>query len=137
MSREETAILDFSDPKIKRSVLDHIATIRGLHWFEIRRCRNQRSLSQNAYLWGVVYKAVQAGLEEAWGERKSVEWIHCYLKAKFLAEPVVNKRTGEVVDHTVGSSADLDTKAFGVYIDQIIQFAAHDLNVEIPIPLAA
>lgn len=132
MSKDDTAILDFSNAKTRRMVIDHIRQIRGVHRFQLQRVRAQRSLQANAYLWGVVYKAVQAGLEEAWGERKSVEWIHQYLKKRFLTEPVVNRTTGEVIDETVGSTAELDTKAFAEYIDQIIQFAGEHLNVEIP-----
>lgn len=129
---KNAAILDFSNPRIKRMVIDHIKQVKGLHWFELRKARDQRTLRQNAYLWGVVYKAVQAGIEEAWGERKSVEWIHQYMKKRFLTEPVINRNTGEVIDQTVGSSAGLDTQEFADYVDQIIKFAGEYLGVNVP-----
>ena len=121
------------NPKTKRMVLEHIKSAPpGLYWFQFTKCRNTRSNAQNSYLFGCVYKAIQAGLEEAWGERKSVEWIHGYIKTKFLTEPVVNKKTGEIVDETVGTTHDMDTKQFGAFLDQIIAWAADYLNVEIP-----
>ena len=136
MAKDE-CILNFSQPAVKRMVLAHIKTLQGMYWFELRRCRDQRTLAQNAYLFGVIYPHVRDGMEEVWGETLSVEQVHVFLKKKFLAQPVVNRQTGEVMGETVGSSADLDVKQFGEYIDNIIRFASEFLNIEIPLPCAS
>lgn len=131
---KDTAILDLSNDETKKMLRKVIQHSEGLHWVSITRCRDQRSLKQNAYLWSVVNPAVARGMNEAWGETVSPEEAHEYLKARFISRTLVNHNTGEVQGYTVGSSASLDTAEFGEYLDKVILFAAEFLNVEIPPP---
>lgn len=134
MSKKDRAILDLSDPKQRKMLINHINSLDGKHWVEITRCRRQRSLNQNAYLWGVVYPAVAAGLEEAWGESLAVEEVHDWLKNRFNSRLIVNRNTGEVLGRRPASTADLDTGEFGEYLDKVIRFAAEQLGVVVPSP---
>jgi hypothetical protein len=106
---QDAAILDMDNPKVKRMVLDHIKHARGLHRFVFKRCRAQRSLQANAMLWGVAYKAIQAGLLEAWGEHLSIEQVHWMMKRRELSQPIVNRKTGEILGEKIESTASSST----------------------------
>ncbi|MFZ5365411.1 MAG: hypothetical protein ACOZBH_04430 [Patescibacteria group bacterium] len=83
--------------------------------------RHDRSDKQNNYLWGVVYKLIS----EHTGY--SDEEVHLIFKTMFL-----KKRIGQF--EVVGSTAKLNTKEFTEYINKIIDWAARELLVEIPLP---
>ena len=74
--------------------------------------RRPRSLSQNAYYWGVVVElfAEHLGYEP--------EELHDALKIKFLT------RRAETPLPTVASTADLDTAEFTDYIERVRRLAA-------------
>ena len=130
---KDVQIIDLGNAKQRQMVLAFIkAQPAGLYWFDLRRCKDQRSLAQNAYLWGVVYPAVARGVSEAWGERITVDEAHEMLKRRFLAKPIINRRNGELMECSTGSSASLDVSEFGEYLDKISKFAAEFLGVEIP-----
>jgi hypothetical protein len=84
-----------------------------------------RSLSQNAYLWGVVYPllAEHCGYE--------LEEVHEALKFRFLRDRQ-NETPGLV---RVGSTARLSTAEFTEYIEQCRHLAA-ELGIVIPDPSA-
>lgn len=127
----DSRILDFSSPQVKKMTLAWLKTLTGLYWFECRRAREQRSLQQNSYLWGVVYPDVRDGMIEAWGETLSTDEVHEFLKDKFLAKPVINRATGEAMGKTTPSTTKLNTKECAEYIDQITKFAAEYLGVQV------
>ncbi len=81
--------------------------------------RNSRTLSQNAYYWGVVVEI----LAEHFGYE--TDEMHEALKFKFL------KKHGDILV-TVGSTAKLSTKEFGEYLDKVIRWAAEEYQVVIP-----
>ena len=128
----DTQILNLDNPKTRAMLCGWVQSIRGIHRVSIRKAHRGRTLSQNAYLWGVVYPAVRAGLNEAWGEDMNVDEVHEWMKARFLARPVVNRQTGECMGERPGSSAGLDVSEFCRYVDQVINFAAEWLNVTVP-----
>lgn len=81
--------------------------------------RNTRSLSQNSFYWGVVIPllADHCGYDR--------EELHDALKFRFL-------RVHEDTDlPTVRSTASLNTKEFGEYLDDVIRLAA-EMGVVIP-----
>ena len=130
---KDVAIIDLSNARVKKLAIDAIKAATGLHWWTLTRCRAQRSLSQNAFLWAAVYPAVTAGIRQAWGEASfSVDDCHKFCKARFLSRPVVNHDTGEEQGRVVRSTTELDKAEFSAYIDQIAQFASEYLNTEIP-----
>jgi RNA-binding protein YhbY len=96
--------------------------------------RKKRSLSQNAYYWGVVCDMVKQGLYEA-GYRsvRTSDDAHEVMKILFLKKRIVNEDTGEVIE-IIGSTASLTTEEFIIYIEEIIQWAAEYLGIQIPLP---
>ncbi len=129
---DDSALMDFSQPRVRRMVCDYIKTLTGIYRFECVRVRNQRSLQANAFYWSVILKAVQRGISEAWGENLSIDEIHLMMREKFLSKPICNRATGELMHTTAGSTAALDKIQFADYLDKIIKFAAEYLNVEVP-----
>lgn len=98
----------------------------------IQRKRRRRSLEQNAYYFGVVVPIVCAGLQDA-GYRVTREVTHEFLKATFYKKELVNESTGEVLQ-TVGSTSEMSTVEMMDYFQEITQWAAEFLNVQIPAP---
>lgn len=134
---QESAIIDFDHAEQRKMFNGWVRSLHGPHKVKITKCRPTRTLPQNAWYWGCVLPAVAAGLEEAWGERLTAEDTHEYLKAKFNYRTIVNRETGEVLGKVPCSTATLNTADFGEYLDEIIQFAAEFLKVEIPQPCSA
>lgn len=83
--------------------------------------RDKRSLSQNAYMWGVVYKLIA----EHTGH--SEDEIHEYCKIRFLG-----KRLWDQI--IPGSTKILDTIKFEDYMEKVRGWASSDLGVVIPLP---
>ncbi len=129
---KETPIFDFDQSAMRTMACQFIKNLRGRYRFDVTKCKDQRSLNQNAYYWGVVLPHLAAGMGEAWGESLASEEVHEFCRAKFLNKPVVNRKTGKIQGQSHVSTASLDTKEFGEYLEQIIRFAAESLSVQIP-----
>lgn len=127
-------VVNFSDATEKSKVLSYIRTLGGKYRVLIAKDRQTRSKKQNAYLWGVAYPFVASGLQEAWGETLNNDEVHEFLKDRFLSKPVVNRKNGELMGKTKGSSKVLNTKEFTEYLEQIFKFSAESLGVTIPLP---
>lgn len=135
MSRKgDIPVIDFDDPAMRKHAKRMIDALRGRYWFNVTRCRSQRTLKQNAWYWGFVLPAVSSGMGEVWGQRVSSEEVHEFLKDRFLKRPFKDRRDGKTMGYTVRSTPSLNTEEFGQYLDQIIVFAADYLGVEIPVP---
>ncbi|MEA3272238.1 MAG: hypothetical protein U9P90_01055 [Patescibacteria group bacterium] len=86
----------------------------------IKEWKEIRSLQQNRYLWGVVYKVISeynGGI---------VEDLHNHFKYYFL------RKQGRLISFI--STTDLDTKEFTDYIEKIRLFAHQKLGLHIPTP---
>jgi hypothetical protein len=120
---------------IHRSKFDQF--IAGCGWNQveiiIRKKKKKRSLSQSAYLFGVVYHVVQEGIEDLWGESISKEDIHLMLKMKFLYREIIDPSTGEIT-RLPKSTADISTSEMMGYIAEIGGWARDYLNIELPEP---
>ena len=91
----------------------------------VEKWKAKRTLTQNAYLWGVVYQTIS----EDTGN--SAEDVHEALKGMYCPPQVI--RMGEE-ERQVRSTKRLDTTEMADYIDQCIAFAATDLGIDIPAP---
>lgn len=132
MPTRERPIFDFDNAGVKRMAKRMIDQAEGLYWWEMTKCRDQRSLKQNSYMWSTVYAYVAKGLEDAWGEKNiTIDEAHMKCRELFLQIPHVDRRTGEVT-YSIGSTAGLSKPEFSAYLDKIILWAADYLNVEIP-----
>lgn len=105
----------------------------------IKPYRFKRTLAQNSYLWGVVYKTIE---EEDAGwfineeteatirgtKLKHADLIHEHFKQKYL---FVAKIGDTVITR---STADLSTVAFTEYVEKIMRFSSTELGIYIPTP---
>lgn len=83
----------------------------------LKREQYGRSLSQNSYLWGVVY----ATLAE-WSGHDADE-LHDYLTDKFLPRQQKALPNGEVMTPTARTST-LTVEEFSAYVDRVVRWAA-------------
>jgi hypothetical protein len=94
----------------------------------------KRTLNQNAYYHGVVVPMVKDGLREmGYNEIKTNEQAHDVLKELFLKKMITNEKTGEQIPIT-GSTADLKTVEFNMFLEDVWQWASEYLNIVIPAP---
>jgi len=94
--------------------------------------RRRRSNPQNAFYWGAVIPAVLDMFRDA-GQPMDAEGVHEYLKAYVgRMTRIVLAPNGKRVT-VLGSTADLNTMDFEVYLEQIRAWAAQ-FGVIIPLP---
>jgi hypothetical protein len=134
MAKKEVPILNLSDAGHKKLLIAHIKALEGLHRIEIVRCRDQRSLAQQGYLWGVVYPVIANGLTESWQEKWDSDRVHSHLRDRFLRVPTINRNTGEVTGYETLSTQALDMGEFGLYIENCVQFGLDYAGVDVPPP---
>ena len=97
--------------------------------------RKYRSLNQNAYYWGIMVPMVKDGLrEQGYDEVKSSNDAHEVLKALFRKREIVNKETGQLITVIPGSTTDMSTSEFKIYMEEIGKWAAEFLGINIPPP---
>lgn len=97
----------------------------------IQRKRPSRTVTQNAYYWGVVLKTI------ADETGQDIESVHEFLKRECNAQHVemTNKTTGEQFDAWIGgSTASLNVNDFYDYVERCRVWAATFLGLEIPDP---
>lgn len=99
----------------------------------IEKKSRKRTSQQNRYYWGVVILLCKRGFNEL-GHDLNDEDTHTFLKSKFNPRDLIFQDTGEVFTFG-GSTTEMDTTDFNMYIEKIQQFAAEILNVNIPDPL--
>ena len=118
-------ILEFSN---KREIFNYLLSNedwKGEYLVSIEKARGKRSLNQNAYLFGVVYRTV------AEHTGNTVDEIHEVFKRMFLPPKFIMYNGKEV--KLPSSTTDLNKAEFGVYVDRIIAEAG-TMGVSIPEP---
>jgi hypothetical protein len=118
--------VDFSSKLDKERLYNVLKGLKSIPYLiELRVNRNNRSIPQNKFYWGVVINILSnhTGFEP--------EEVHEVLRAKFLKyRTVVFEEEIEVTK----STKNLDTKEFEEYLEKIRMFAAQELDVQIPLP---
>lgn len=127
-------VLNFDVDADKRKLYGVLKHLKGKHRIEICRYKPRRSDAQNRYYWGVVMPYASTALTETQGETFDCETAHEFFKGVFLARPVVNKKTGELMSTMVGSSAVLDTARYSEYVEQVRTWLAEYCGVMVPDP---
>jgi hypothetical protein len=104
----------------------YLNTLSGEIELTVKKRTKKRTLSQNAYYWGVVVKMIA---EETGHDSDE---IHELMKQMFLKDLI--KIKGEIYE-TVKSTTELETKGFSLdYIERIKYWAMEKLNLNIPSP---
>lgn len=94
--------------------------------------KNQRSLKQNGYYWYIPVNMIRQRLLEL-GNQLTTEEVHDFLKEKFNGKMIIGPG-GELLGETGQSTQSMSKEEFGVYLEQIIHWAADFLEIVIPLP---
>ncbi len=119
-------ILDNSD---KKMLFEFLKTLENNYFVEVKKKRNTRSTNQNRYYWKCIVQELANSLGYFPNE------MHDILRAKFLNEwEMIEINDKKIGINKIGSSAELNTKAFEVYADQIRIWALTELGIRLMIP---
>lgn len=106
---------------------------RSIRWaVEVKPEKRTRSARQNAYLWGVVYRTIEAETGQS-----SEDWHDYFLGTVYGWDRVefTNPETGEVetFQRPLRRSSRLKVGEFAEYVDRVIEIAA-GYGIQIPFP---
>ncbi len=99
---------------------------------KFERKGSKRSSPQNRYYWGIVIKEITLRLRELGHQWLTDEDVHDMMKLKFNYEQIVSEQ-GEVLE-LPKSTTTLTKTQFAEYVDNIRQWAAGFLSINIPDP---
>ena len=119
-------VCDFDKEPDKLRLYNVLKGLKGKSVIQIKKWRKKRSVNQNAYLHGVVYRYVgdEIGLTAA--EAHQTMTAHFLSYEKTLPNGTVAK--------FVKSTTDLDTMEFEEYLEQIRTFMLEQFSCLIPLP---
>jgi hypothetical protein len=119
-------ILDNSD---KKMLFDFLKSLENNYLVEVKKKRNTRSNNQNSYYWKCIVQELANSLGYFPNE------MHDILRTKFLSEwEMIEIKDKKIGINKIGSTTDLDTKAFEVYAERIRVWALTDLGIRLLIP---
>jgi RNA-binding protein YhbY len=94
----------------------------------------KRSLPQNAYYHGVVVPMVKRGLQEAgYNEVRTNEDAHEIMKHLFLKKEMRSEKNDDAIIIAC-STTELSTTEFNAFLEQVWQWGAEYLCIQIPQP---
>lgn len=111
--------------------LSGVRSLRGEIEIVARRKRATRSDQQNRWYWGVIVESISEHTGYTPDE------VHEFLKAKFIPKRLaMADGNGEIKDELVigGTTTRFNKLEFGEYCESIRQWAATELDINIPDP---
>lgn len=119
-------ILDNSD---KKMLFDFLKSLENNYIVEVKKKRNTRSTNQNSYYWKCIVQELANSLGYFPDE------MHSILRSKFLSEwEMIEVNDKKIGLNKIGSTTDLNTKAFEVYAEQIRIWALTELGIRLLVP---
>lgn len=119
-------ILDNSD---KKMLFDFLKSLENNYIVEVKKKRNTRSTNQNSYYWKCIVQELANSLGYFPDE------MHSILRTKFLSEwEMIEVNDKKIGLNKIGSTTDLNTKAFEVYAEQIRIWALTELGIRLLVP---
>jgi len=119
-------LIDFDKPDEKVRLYNILKNLKGKNAIQVKKYRKKRSVNQNAFLWGVVYRYVSD--ETGFTKDES----HQEMCRMFLS---YDKQTPNgTIKSFVRSTTDLDTLEMEAYIAQIKDFMLEQFSCLIPEP---
>tara|TARA_R110002012_G_scaffold218422_2_gene389728 strand:- start:412 stop:795 length:384 start_codon:yes stop_codon:yes gene_type:complete len=113
----------------KQTLFNYLKELDSDYLVTVRKQRDNRSNMQNNYYWACIVQPLANELGYFPDE------MHDTLKVKFASEwqsiEINNKQIGL---QTVSSTANMNTKDFEVYADQIRIWALTELNIKLMLP---
>lgn len=135
MARESIlTMLDFDAADSKRTLMSQIGTLKGMYEVEITPRRGTRSQKQNAWYWSCIVRAFWEYLRDQDWTIGAQDEAHEFLKARFLARMVIDKRTGEMIGRRVRSTTELTTDEMADYCERCRVFLSEFCNTIVPDP---
>ena len=117
-------LINFDIVAQKVQLYEILKTLKGE--FNVSIKRKQRTYQQLKYYWGVVIPYIAKEMGES-----NLQAVHYWLKSKYCVE--LFHLQGK--DHfRVKETAELTTTEFSEYVEACRQFAAEELNINIPDP---
>lgn len=96
--------------------------------------KNNRTLPMNAYLHGVLIPEFRKALNSVgYDEVRNDDQAKKIIKSMFLVGNITNKETGEMISYTKDTH-ELTTLEMSTLFDEVIKFAAENMNYQIPYP---
>lgn len=96
--------------------------------------KKTRSLQQNAFFHGVLIPEFRMALNSVgYDEVKNDDQAKLIMKSMFLTGSITNKETGEIITY-IKDTHDLTTTQMMELIEDVIKFAAENMNYQIPYP---
>lgn len=103
-------------------------------WHVKMEIANKRSLSQNAYLHGVLIPEFKTALyNHGYRAVKLDSQAKLIMKNMFLQAEITNEETGEMLPY-VKDTSELTTTEMNLLFEEVIQFSAEHLKYQIPYP---
>lgn len=103
----------------------------------IKKSRRQRTVAQNAWMWGVCIVTIRAWMLETTGETPSKEAIYAFLRIKVIGHEVVIEEVNGVEIPVVSGKrfSAMTTVEFSEAVDKIVLYYAElGLEIKLPIP---
>lgn len=107
-------IIDFDKPDEKVRLYNVLKSLKGKNVLQIKKWRKARSVNQNKYLWGVIYRYVGQEIGLTADEAHQTMTTHFLSYKKTLPNGTVVK--------FVRSTTDLDAMEMEAYLEQIRTF---------------
>ena len=129
-----TSIINGKIKRNAKTVIDAFKAFEGKNiTLILMPLKKQRSISQNAYYWGVVIPIWQNILKTEWGEFYSKEETHEFLKYNCNFVERVNTDTGEIIRISKSTTQNSTTDQEEFHL-KCRQLAEEMFNVMIPLP---
>lgn len=104
-----------------------------------------RSNPQNRYYWGVVVYLIKERFKELGYTRTDIQQdnvsspitrddVHMFLRENFLRDDWIVRDTGVVIGTVAKSTRELSTDEFVIYLENVRNWAAETLEIDIPDP---
>jgi hypothetical protein len=148
MTADDDPIFNLADEEQWNRVAGHLQSLRRhavedregdrKHFYRVRitKASGKYTTAQMGYLWAVVYPHIAKAVRETGqADYYTSADAHDELKPLFLSQPIVDKRTGEIIARTKPPSVGSLSKVEMIgYIDALISYAADRLDCKIPPP---
>ena len=119
-------ILDNSD---KKMLFDYLKNLDDNYIVEVKKKRNTRSNKQNNYYWKCIVQELANSLGYFTNE------MHDILRTKFLNEwELVTIKDKKIGINKIESTAQINTKDFEIYTEQIRIWAMTELDIRLMSP---
>jgi hypothetical protein len=108
---------------------DYLRNLPEIVEVTVKPWRENRSVQQNKYLWGVVYELISEHTGDSPGA------VHKFFTAKYLTDTVeIHTPKGTIEQEFIRSTTELNTQEFSEYTNKIKDWARDFLEMHIPDP---